>query len=353
MPPLRDHAMPEPAPSAGFAQRSPCPACGALREPGDRFCEACGVDLRARCAICAADAVGADRYCGERGYLQPQLGDRVEVDLGVAAGVSDRGRRHQRNEDALALRHVDSAAHGRRTTVAVVCDGVSSATRSDDAAQAAADAGADALLAALDAGAAPESATRDAVAAALEAVVDLARPGEDPDALACTYVSAVVTATAVTIGWVGDSRAYWVAAADSHNRELAPSSRLTTDDSWAEEMIASGALSEAEAGADHRAHAITAWLGSDAGEVWPHVRTLTPDGDGVVVLCSDGLWNYLGTVEEIAAVLPPDAALAPLNAARELVRIACEAGGRDNVTVVVLPFALSDALPAIDRSAAG
>ena len=62
--------------------------------------------------------------------------DHEELNLGSVAGVTDRGVRHERNEDALALATID--APGGPAVVAVVCDGVSSADRPDEASLAAA-----------------------------------------------------------------------------------------------------------------------------------------------------------------------------------------------------------------------
>ena len=59
--------------------------------------------------------------------------DRDEHDLGVIAGITDRGTRRHRNEDAFAI----AAADGR--FVAAVCDGVASTANPDQAARAAAD----------------------------------------------------------------------------------------------------------------------------------------------------------------------------------------------------------------------
>ena len=136
---------------------------------------------------------------------------------------------------------------------------------------------------------------------------------------------------AVTIGWVGDSRAYWLT-------ETGRGERLTADDSWAERMVASGTLTEAEAGAHPNAHVLTGWLGADAGELEPHVAAFRPEGPGTVLICSDGLWNYLPEPADIAGA-KPDAD--PLTAAKALVRVALEAGGRDNITVVVMPASLN------------
>ena len=77
-----------------------CAACGESLHEDDRFCERCGARLTG----------------GEVG------GDRVELDLTLAAAVSDRGRVHTRNEDAFALAfgEVVRRHEGLRTRFAVV-----------------------------------------------------------------------------------------------------------------------------------------------------------------------------------------------------------------------------------------
>ncbi|MDH2426293.1 protein phosphatase 2C domain-containing protein [Sphaerisporangium sp. TRM90804] len=288
---------------------SACPVCGTRVLAGEAFCEQCGHDLAAPgptpCTACGAARVGADGYCENCGMLQPTGRDHVEVELDGSAGASDRGRRHSRNEDAMAL-----TAAGPGTVVGVVCDGVSTSPRPDEASQAAADVAAAAIAKRLAEGEGAEAATREGVRLAAAAVAAAARAGED--APACTYVSAVVSARQVTVGWVGDSRAYWLGA---------QSALLTRDD------------------ATPGTHMLTAWLGADAGEVVPHVTTFTTDGPGIVLLCSDGLWNYYPEPEDLAAAAPQDA---PLATARRLVRLANQAGGHDNITVVVIPFGQGD-----------
>jgi serine/threonine protein phosphatase PrpC len=301
------------------------------------------------CRQCAEPVGPRDRYCEQCGaWVADRRRDRVELDVGVAAGVSDRGRRRHRNEDALALREVGPglcASPGlaqRGAAVAIVCDGVSSAARPDEASATAAEVAAETLVAALRAEDGPVAATLAAIRAADQAVTALADVVQaDRGAPACTFVSAIVTGEEVTVGWVGDSRAYWMPQAPA---DSAPT-RLTKDDSWLAQALAAGRLSPAQAAADRRAHAITAWLGEDADQLKPHVRTITPDGPGVVVVCTDGLWNYFDTVEELSAVLPTDALEAPLEAARWLVKIALHCGGHDNVTVAVLPFRSRSAGP--------
>jgi len=112
---------------------------------------------------------------------------------------------------------------------------------------------------------------------------------------------------------------------------------LTTDHSWATAMIEAGGLDEAEALADRRAHAITRWLGHH-GEPEPDVVSWRPAGPGLLLLCTDGLWNYLPGAEQLADSLPPpEDGAGPLEIARLLTGLALEAGGRDNITVVAVP----------------
>jgi serine/threonine protein phosphatase PrpC len=291
------------------------------------------------CVACRAGRVDTDGYCENCGHAQPRERDHMEQDAGPLAAVSDRGLRHHRNEDAFGL-GCATLPDGSSAFLAVVCDGVSSATRPDDASLAASRAASESLLTALPLGTHPQQAMHDAIIAASRAVNSLAAEpatarehAPHQNAPACTIVASVVTSGLLVVGWVGDSRAYWVPVDRG-----APPARLTEDDSWAAQMVAAGLMSEAEAYADDRAHAITGWLGADAYELEPHTASFKPDRPGVVVVCTDGLWNYAEGAEEMAGLLPPDAAVRPLHSARVLVGHALDGGGHDNVTVAVLPF---------------
>ena len=116
-----------------------------------------------------------------------------------------------------------------------MCDGVSSATRPDEASAAAARAASEVLRAALPLGTAPQQAMQEAILAAAPPCDDLAgaagaaEPADDPyraqNAPACTFVAAVVGGGLLTVGWVGDSRAYWVP--DDRTRRPPGSPRTT------------------------------------------------------------------------------------------------------------------------------
>jgi serine/threonine protein phosphatase PrpC len=302
-----------------------CPFCDEplAMEPDTLFCEACGGALAepvtgeepalaaARsCLSCGGTEFDQEGYCVNCGDLQPQARDRMEVDLDVVVGISDKGLRHHRNEDSMALRPAVSP-DGVDTVVAVVCDGVSTSERPDEASAAAVSAAARFLLAAVASGADAVEATRAAVRAANEAVADTARDSDHGNPPACTIVTALVGAE-VTVGWLGDSRAYWL-------NERGSSKQLTLDD------------------AENGSHAISAWLGADSGEPEPHVVQYAPGGPGTVLVCSDGLWNYVEAAEDLAALTLPLALTDPHAAAARLVQTALDGGGHDNITVVVVP----------------
>ncbi|MFI1966157.1 PP2C family protein-serine/threonine phosphatase [Streptomyces pathocidini] len=319
-------------------------------------------DTERACVACRTGRVDPDGYCEHCGHEQPHQRDHLERELRGIAAVSDRGLRHHRNEDAYAV-STAVLPDGSPAVVAVVCDGVSSSTRPDEAAQAASDAANAALLEALPAGADPRQALHDAILAAGRAVdalaegpdaddtLDLSAPQErhtgQRNAPACTIAAAVVTPGALTVGWIGDSRVYWI----PEDRTAAPG-RLTEDDSWAAQMVAAGLMAEEEAYADPRAHAITGWLGADAYELEPHTATFEPGRPGSVLVCTDGLWNYAESPGEMALATPEDARARPLHAARTLVGYALDGGGHDNVTVTVVPFPAPPDSPAAPDSPA-
>ena len=266
--------------------------------------------------------------------------DHVEKDLGQLAGVSDRGLRHHRNEDAFSIAVAE--ADDGPAAIAIVSDGVSSAPRPDEASWDAAQTAIKLLAEGVQAGVDPAEASVTAVTAAGRVLTDLAGQDGSP---AATYVSAVVTRKGVTVCWLGDSRAYWLAAAGAASAGpndtidiTAGSRRVTRDDSLAEEIVAAGLASMDEAMASPQAHVITRWLGADLPNPEPHVERFTPSGPGVLLVCSDGLWNYRPEAAELAAMAMPAALTRPLDAAAELVKFAIDSGGLDNITVVLIPF---------------
>ncbi|MFF7436956.1 protein phosphatase 2C domain-containing protein [Streptomyces sp. NPDC008122] len=344
------HAVGSPTPEGDFELAAPDPRTAVRADPAPEPAAAAptapaAAPSAALCVACRAGRVDTDGYCENCGHAQPHERDHTERELSGVAAVSDRGLRHHRNEDAFAVAST-TLPDGSPATLAIVCDGVSSATRPDEASAAAAEAAGASLLAALPRGAHPQQAMHEAIVAAAEAVNSLAEePGQDGaehdphrhrNAPACTIVGSVVASGLLVVGWVGDSRAYWVP-----DDRSAPPARLTEDDSWAAQMVAAGLMNEAEAYADERAHAITGWLGADSYELDPHTAAFKPDRSGVVVVCTDGLWNYAEAAEDMARVVPADAADRLLHGAQVLVGHALDGGGHDNITVALVPFTVT------------
>ncbi|MEJ3748399.1 protein phosphatase 2C domain-containing protein [Actinomycetes bacterium KLBMP 9797] len=306
-----------------------CPEHGPPSDPEHRFCEVCGRNLttgegravavptawlssRAAGAVCGGcgSPVDSGDYCDHCGRRRSVGRDHAELDLGTVAAVTDVGRRRRRNEDAVAV------GRAAGVNVAVVCDGVATASRSDAAAHDAAEAAVEILLAT----GSTVGAARAAAAAARAAAS--ASDGDTPPS--CTYVSGVVTPDAVTVGWVGDSRAYWLGPEPAG---------LTVDDSVAA-LLAAGRFLPPTVDADPDSRALIRWLGADSGDPEPQVVTFRPTGPGTLLLCSDGLHHYASDpVALTAAVAGP-----LVDVARRLTDVALGGGGHDNIAVALLAF---------------
>lgn len=333
-----------------------CQACGIEQLAEARFCEDCGSALTvcapqgnapdrrsseaalpgdpSACSACGAGpgAIGADGFCTHCGHERVDV-SRNHVELSLSprlAGVSDVGRKHFRNEDAFAL------VGGAEGETLVVCDGVSCSQNPDLASAAAADAVA-AVVRSVPAGQSWNHA-HDLVTAALQAARGAVRAipveasvGADPPE--STIVVAVRRGRRVSLGWIGDSRAYVIAADGAR--------QCTVDHSWLNEVVDVGKMPLADALRSPLAHALTRSLGgpADSSDEPSQLDFELPPGSGYLVLCSDGLWNYLPDADSLATLIrgqPPEADA--LTRARSLVTFACERGGHDNVTAAVLMF---------------
>lgn len=364
------------------AEETACPSCGAPTHAGDQFCEACGADLTPAVVPTPAAPAAAeedptstrttlvappgsarseapteslpalacpqcggrfaeDGYCEQCGAPAPRERDHwVETPAGWVAGACDKGRRHQANEDAIA---VGADPDAGSFAALVVCDGVSTALASDVASLAAARAARDVLVADRPAGALGDAERAEAWRARMSQAGKAAQlaaartpavgPGPEPGASSppsCTFVAAVVDGDHALVGWVGDSRAYWLP--DGGGGE-----QLSEDDSWAAAQIELGVPRE-QAEAMPHAHAITRWLGTDSPDPEPRTRELTLDKAGWLLVCSDGLWNYCSEADQLGALVArtsQEVGTAPADLALGLVRWANEQGGVDNISVVL------------------
>ena len=159
-----------------------------------------------------------------------------------------------------------------------------------------------------------------------------AAAGADPEksGMGTTVTAAILDGDRIALAHVGDSRGYlW------RDGVLA---QLTDDHSVVAELVRLGKLSPEEAGRHPHRNVITRALGAEATVAVDVSRTDAKVGD-VVLLCSDGLTAHLND-DQIAAEMRAGGTLRAT--ADRLVRRANQAGGSDNVTVVLGRLGLAD-----------
>jgi PPM family protein phosphatase len=128
---------------------------------------------------------------------------------------------------------------------------------------------------------------------------------------------------------IGDSRVYRLSGDRLE--------QLTVDHSEVQELVLAGVITREQARTHPRRNVVTRALGSDAGLLPDHWLLPAIGGDRYLI-CSDGLFSELP--DEV--ILPQLAAGVPQQAADSLVVAANEAGGRDNVTAIVVDIDSDD-----------
>jgi protein phosphatase len=150
---------------------------------------------------------------------------------------------------------------------------------------------------------------------------------EDYTGMGTTVVAGLVSENILTVGSAGDSRCYLL-----RKGEL---TQLTRDDSWVSAALGEGILNSDEIERHPLRNVITKAVGAKDSIELDVVEKALESGD-VVFICSDGLHAMLNDEQIRAAVTPFPETLE--EAAGKLIDAANEAGGKDNVSVVLLRY---------------
>jgi PPM family protein phosphatase len=231
----------------------------------------------------------------------------------TAAGITDRGRIRRANEDFFVMRPEAGAF--------VVCDGMGGAAAGETASHLAAETAAAALAKAKPG----PAAIREAVRLANSAVYERARHDRRLEGMGTTLVALSLAGKTAWVGHVGDSRCYrW---------RSGTLERLTQDHSLVEEQIRIGRMTREQARRSPMQNVITRAVGTRA-DVVADIQELQLQRDDLFLIASDGLTREL-TDAAIAGIL--EGVGSSLQAAcAALIAAANAAGGRDNITCVLV-----------------
>jgi PPM family protein phosphatase len=229
-------------------------------------------------------------------------------------GLTHAGKVRQNNEDALLV------GEGEDETLFVVADGIGGF----EAGEVASSLAVDALK-----GLKPDESFKAAIVEANRKIVAAGRGDEKLSGMGTTVVAIRFSGKqgepVAEVAHVGDSRAYLRRGGDMNP--------ITEDHSLVAELVRSGDLTRDQAAEHPQKNLITRALGAD-DEVDVDTAILPIEAGDRILLCSDGLSDMVSEagISEILAEFPDD----PERAARGLLSAALDAGGNDNITVVVV-----------------
>lgn len=250
----------------------------------------------------------------------------------TVASCSDIGRVREHNEDALALCDPwHEPAAQQYGCLYLLADGAGGHAAGEVASRVAVETIFTAYYDQQEKGTLPDRLQR-AFELAHTNIRQLASQHQEYAGMVTTCIAAVVEDTRLWIAHVGDSRAYLLSAGPTAVPTL---TCLTTDHSVAVAMaVAQGQPLEQARHAPTRHMLHRALGGEEKMDASPDLTVQEIRAGDKVMLCCDGLWSLL-TDEQMAPII---ARMSPQEACTTLVRLANEAGGNDNISVIVLSF---------------
>ena len=171
----------------------------------------------------------------------------------------------------------------------------------------------------------PQQALIEALHAAHRRIRQQAAAHVEFAGMGTTCTAAALIEKSLYFAHVGDTRLYLVRGGQM--------SQLTRDHSYVGRLVESGVLSREEAEHHPQRNILTAAMGTGIDLILdsPGRPEQLLSGD-LLVLCTDGLWGQVRDAEILRIVENNDAE----DAVRELIRLARERGGPDNITVQIL-----------------
>jgi PPM family protein phosphatase len=164
------------------------------------------------------------------------------------------------------------------------------------------------------------------------AVIGQAKADRQLSGMGTTLTVAYIIDTTAFIVHVGDSRAYHFGKGTLR--------QLTRDHTMAQDLVRTGQIKPEEAHQHRQRHVLTNYVGGPYSGVQPEISTVQLEDGDFLLLCSDGLTEMVKDAE-IGRVLGSGRTID--GAAKNLIDLALDAGGRDNVTVVLARFDIPEA----------
>lgn len=281
-----------------------CLRCGTLNKPLASYCIGCGATLSVPDEL-------------DQTHLVPR-----------ASALSDLGRVRENNEDRVGL----WARHG--VVLALVADGMGGAAAGEEASRLALEAVQADFLGEARGSEMLRDLSEDEIADKLRLAVRRAnravlnQVSEHPEfqGMGTTMTLAFVRDNRVVITHVGDSRAYLIDGREGWINQI------TDDHSFVEALLASGHITAEQAAVHPMRNVLYRALGQvDDTEADLYSRSLA-EGDRLI-LCSDGLTRHVSPAQ-LARIAKENEM--PETIAQELINLANQRGGEDNISVVVI-----------------
>jgi PPM family protein phosphatase len=258
----------------------------------------------------------------------------------IQAAGTHPGMTGKINEDRYGITTCQvSSSNTTPVTFAVVCDGIGGHRSGEIAAELAVNMITNTVVNSF--GDRPLKTMLLAAQLANEAIYSQAQSEEDNRGMGATCAMAWVEGSRLFTTSIGDTRIYLI------RKHLIK--QLTTDHTWVQEALENGTITKDQAVGHPNAHVIRRYLGAPVVPQADQRLQLRHGEDGsqalanqgislrpddIVLICTDGLSDYLKPTEIVHFIQKQPGKLD--NAINEMILLACDRGGHDNITVVAL-----------------